>query len=167
MSNPTQFYLPLDIGKYTTTDLSAYLGMNVTVPSTELGITSVLGFSTLILVQASAGITAGNAQALAWNSASARTVNAVAGASAQASAVAGFAVYPQANIVSGSYFWVVRNGPVTATVAGAVAAVKPLYQISTSGLDDTTPTFDIVIAHSLAAIASGTGVVNAVLPPLA
>lgn len=160
-------YLPLEIGEYTTNDLSSYLGMTVTVPASKLGITSVLGASSLTLVKASAAITAGNGFALSWTAAASRTVGAIAGASAQASAVAGFAVYPQANIVDASYFWVVRSGLVTAAVAGAVAAVKPLYQISTSGLDDTTPTFDIVIAHSLAAIASGTGVVNAVLPRMA
>lgn len=161
-------YLPLELGEYTTNDLSQYLGMTVTVPSSKIGITSVLGFSTLCLVKAAAAITSGNAQALSWSASASRTVGAVAGASAQASIVAGFAYYSQANIVDASYFWVVRQGLVTATTAAAVAATKPLYQISTSGLDDTTPTFDIVIAYSLAAIGSATtGVVNAVLPPLA
>ncbi len=84
-------------------------------------------------------------------------VDAVTGAAAAAGTVAGIPQIPGTAWAANTYAWVARKGRVTGTTAGAVVAGLGLATISTAGaVDDTTVTYDTVVARATDAIASAT-----------
>lgn len=120
-----------------------------------LAVTGVRGTSVLKLVKASSTLTATPGACIGWNSGdpTANTVTAVAAAAADTATVAGFALLPSGttSVAAGTYFWVVRRGPVAVTTNGAVTATTRLAVHSTAGaLDDTTVTSDTNVANSMA-----------------
>lgn len=92
-------------------------------------------------------------------SAASWVVDAVTGAAAATGTVAGIPQLPSGVTAApaGAYLWVARKGRVTGTTAGAVAAGVGLATISTAGaVDDTTVTYDTVVARAPDAIGSAT-----------
>lgn len=116
------------------------------------------GKTQYILVKASGVIAAAAGKVLAWDDASAGTVDAVAGAAATKGEVAG--VVPSnfvGGIASGDYLVLERAGISTINVAGAVAAAAALAVHGAAGaVDDTTVTDATTIAWANVAAASGT-----------
>jgi hypothetical protein len=109
-----------------------------------------------------AAITAGATNVIKWKTGQAATgfiVDAVATAALAAGACAGIPILPTGvtAVPLSSYVWVARRGPVTALTAGAVAAGLGLAVHGAAGsLDDTTVTYDTVVARALDAIGSAT-----------
>ncbi len=94
-------------------------------------------------------------------------VDALATAALAAGMCAGIPILPSGVTAApaSSFCWVARRGPVTALAAGAVAAGVGLAVHAAAGsLDDTTVTYDTVVARATDAIGSATtGVVYMLL----
>jgi hypothetical protein len=123
----------------------------------------------MLVISDSAGtISAAQNVCLKWKTGGEATyvVDAVTGAAAGAGTVAGVAQLPGTDVAASTLFWVARQGPVTATTNGAVAAGAPLSTHGTAGkLDDTTLTYDTCVAYAMDAIGSATtGTVRMTLP---
>jgi hypothetical protein len=104
-------------------------------------------------------ITAAQNVMLIWKSGSADNyvVDAVSGAAAVKGTCAGIAQLSTTAAPASSYFWVARQGPVTATTADAVAAGAALATHGAAGaVDDTTVTYATQIGVALDAIGSAT-----------
>lgn len=127
-----------------------------------LGSTVWSGLTQYMLVKSdTAAITSAANVFLKWKSGSAGTyvVDAVTGAAALAGTVAGIPQLPSGvtTLAASSYVWVARRGPATGTTAGAVTAGIGLATHSTAGaVDDTTVTYDTVVARAMDAIGSAT-----------
>lgn len=123
----------------------------------------------LVKVDTSA-ITAAANVCVKWKTGGVSTyiIDAVTGAAAVAGTVAGICQLPSGVTAAplSAYLWVARQGPVTATTAGAVAAGAPLATHGAAGkLDDTTLTYDTCVAYAMDAIGSATtGTVFMTLP---
>jgi hypothetical protein len=155
--------------------LTNIAGLAIGQTSTNASLASLLGTiytpdskTYYMLVKTGAAITAAQNVCLKWKTAGQGTyiVDAVTGAAAVAGTVAGVAQTPAADVADATYLWVARQGPVTATTNGAVAAGAPLATHGTAGkLDDTTLTYDTCVAYAMDAIGSATtGTVRMTLP---
>lgn len=156
--------------------LTNIAGLAIGQTSTNASLASLLGtiytpdsktYYMLVKCDTSA-ITAAQNVCVKWKTGAQGTyvVDAVTGAAAVSGTVAGVAQLPSTAAPASGYFWVARQGPVTATTAGSVGAGAPLATHSTAGaLDDTTVTYDTTVAYAMDAISGATtGTVRMALP---
>jgi len=121
----------------------------------------VNGVTYRLMISDTAAITlaANNFCKFKTGSAATYVVDAVTGAAAIRGTVAGIPQLPSGvtTWALSTYAWVARAGRVTGTTAGAVAVGVGLATHSTAGaVDDTTVTYDTVIARAPTAIGSAT-----------
>lgn len=128
-----------------------------------LGSTVWQGKTQYMLVKCdTAAITGAATNVLKWKTGQAASgfiVDAVATAALAAGMCAGIPQLPTGTttLALSTYCWVARRGPVTALTAGAVVAGVGLAVHGAAGsLDDTTVTYDTVVARATDAIGSAT-----------
>ena len=150
----------------TSTSLEPLLGIEVEVPTRDLGITTgapLFANTRLKLVKASAAIASSNKLFLLWTAttgSSASTVSAIAGAAAVRATVAGVALLPGTGAASGDYFWVAVRGPAVVTCPGVVATNTSITTDAAGKPTVTGITFDTLVGQTILATTAADCIVD-------